>query len=189
MAPWYESLGHEIANEDTGTDFLNLRKAPANEMKTAKFKARINNVLAHHGGRSHKKGTKEYIEMHRQELTNALEFAADLTKNTLSSSALPIDVQTVRSYDLGGKNFVLPNYQTNDTTTLIPSYLNIVEEAYDSFCVDEKLPTMGTEHSWKGPLMKSSSPFLVMPCATASDTGFFIPGFLRRMPTTNHLYT
>jgi hypothetical protein len=50
MTPWYESLGHAIAKEDTGTEFLKLRKAPANEMKTAKFKAKINNVLTHHEG-------------------------------------------------------------------------------------------------------------------------------------------
>jgi hypothetical protein len=52
--------------------------------------------------------------------------------------ALPIDVETVRKYDLVAKDFKLPPLQIDGNTGLLPIFIKNLGEIYRAFCAEEK---------------------------------------------------
>jgi hypothetical protein len=99
----------------------------------------VNNITGHHGATRPKKKTEAYRLMLVQEYTNLLEFAAVLTKNDkISSVALPVDVVTIRNYDLIAKDYELPPLQTDGGSTLLPAFIKSVEESYEVYCQEDE---------------------------------------------------
>jgi hypothetical protein len=139
MSNWFASIHSDaVALEDDGTDFLKTEKLAPTKLGSHAVKVKVNNVTGHFGGPKPKKKTKEYKAMIVQELTNMVDFAAILTGNDVHVAALPIDVSTVRNYNLIDKGYVLPPYQSNDQSTLMYSFIVTVEEAYKDFCAKDK---------------------------------------------------
>lgn len=136
---WYDAFGHEVAHEDEGLDHLKQDALPANKLTTHKVKVKVNNTIFHHGGKSPKKNSKEYIAMKYAELTNTLEFACALTGNEATHAvALPIDVTTVRKFDFVGRGYELPGYQSNDQSTLMSAFIKVVGDNYETYLVEEE---------------------------------------------------
>lgn len=149
---WYEVIvAHDdtiaVADEAEGMDFLKQTK-DTNRKFTKPDLVQLNNVLCQYGGDkpSPKTNKKAHAQYEVDCFTNDLSFIAVLTKNDVESVALPIDVSTIRKYDLMAKDFKLPPYQVNDTSTLLSAFLKIVGEIYALFqSADEKDFTTATK--------------------------------------------
>ena len=130
-ANWYDGLG-TLSTEAAGGDFLKTDKLADGKLKTKAMKGQLMNLIAYLGAPKPKKGTPEYHQTHLQEILNGIAFASLLSGNTMHDAALPIDVQTVRNYDLRTKrNHELPKFRIDDTTYLLASFLNIVGQGYE----------------------------------------------------------
>ena len=140
---WHNTVFTEhddIADENEGLDFLKQNKLNESSTFTKAQLARLNNTCGYYGGdKPSKKDKKGKIKADLDQFMNDLDFMVVLTSNSMEAVALPIDVSTIRNYDLVAKGFHLPPLQTNDTSILINSFLNVVGDNYQVFLnYDEK---------------------------------------------------
>jgi len=133
---WYEAFDEEVADEVEGDDFLNT--TVVSNTQTHEIKLKVHNVFSHFGPDKPIRGTEEYRQMLVDEYTIVLEHAAALTKNTICHSAMPVDLATIRNYDLVAKEYKLPGFQVNDSSTLMSTFIEIVKEATEVFIEEEK---------------------------------------------------
>lgn len=143
---WYQGLpgvGNDVSEEAPGSDFLNVNQLTKEElMEDASIKAIVDNITAHLGPIkiSKKNNPEEHRKVKINEFLNIVELAAKLTGNSVHATALPVDVQTVRNFDLVAKGYQLPNFQTNDSSTLMSAFLTLLHGTYVDYCAeDEKL--------------------------------------------------
>ena len=134
--PWFDIYDHDVKDEAEGTDFLEMEAA--RNLTTHSARSKINNVLCHFGADKPKTNSPEWIVMKLHEFTITLEFAGELTGNAMCNVALPVDANTIRNYDLKSKDFYLPGYQVNDNSTLLPAFLDVIEDAYLTYVTNEK---------------------------------------------------
>jgi hypothetical protein len=123
-----------VADEDPGDGFLNMDLTGI-RYNTHAIKNAVNNVLMHFGGDKPKQRTKEHLQMQINEYLNMIPFAARLTKNEEHDTACPVDVETIRGYDLKGKDYELPPYHvgTNRGNTLHATFIGLCEQAYSTY--------------------------------------------------------
>lgn len=142
-APWYEKFLTDpdpTAGEDEGLDFLNKKELKTGGKFTKAQLVRLNNTLGYYGGDKPKQSDKKAVKQAAlDQFRNDLDFMCVLTDNSMAAVALPVDVSTVRNYNLVEKGFQLPPMQTNDTSILLNAFLKIVGENYKVFLAyDEK---------------------------------------------------
>jgi hypothetical protein len=122
----------QFAPEAHGNDFLNTDLAGIN-YTTHGIKAAVNNVLQHFGSEKPKQRTEAHVQMQVSEFLNMIPFAAKLTKNLEQNVACPVDVDTIRNYDLKAKDYVLPPYVASGTNTLHATFIALCEESYNAY--------------------------------------------------------
>ena len=145
MSKWYDYLGKTDEPEPVGNGFLKLANLSDSTLKSHAVRARVGNVLSHHGGAQPKKGSDQYRLMKISEFFGVLNFAAALTGNDIACVALPMDVATVRAYSLREKNFKLPPFTVTDSSSLVSTFITHVGEAYDRYLAQDK--TMHNDHT------------------------------------------
>jgi hypothetical protein len=135
---WYEDDGLfavDLEDEVSGQEFLNATPLDDTHFTSDPVKAQVNNVTACLGSKMVKdKKSEAARERILDGWTEMIPWCVAMTGLSEAACALPVDVDTIRSYRLENKDWKLPPYKITDNGVLMKHHIDIVGANYQRYC-------------------------------------------------------